>query len=163
VRFLAQRRPPDRRIIDLSKSENILIKPQEYYTISDAEDRLFIPPEYVSLFVEFGWNGKRDFKQPVETALYSRKTIAIEVSMPEKEFETKSTKPLSKVIPITSRPPTMEQLYSMKTDELVKLLLSPELAKPMNASLRQIIIKILQQREGNAFVQRLMGKGAGGK
>lgn len=51
----------------------------------------------------------------------------------------------------------------MKTDELVKLLLSPELAKPVNAPLRQQIIKILQEREGNAFVQRLLGKGAGGK
>jgi hypothetical protein len=57
----------------------------------------------------------------------------------------------------------MELLYSMKTDELVKLLLSPELAKPVNAPLRQQIIKILQEREGNAFVQRLLGKGAGGK
>lgn len=56
--------------------------------------------------------------------------------MPEKEFETKSTKPVSKVIPITSRLPAMEHLYSMK---------------------------VLQQREGNAFVQRLLGKGAGGK
>jgi hypothetical protein len=33
----------------------------------------------------------------------------------------------------------------------------------MNAPLRQQIIKILQEREGNAFVQRLLGKNAGGK
>jgi hypothetical protein len=45
----------------------------------------------------------------------------------------------------------------------MKFLLSPELAKPVNAPLRQQIIKILQQWEGNAFVQRLLGKGAGGK
>lgn len=83
--------------------------------------------------------------------------------MPEKEFETKSTKPVSKPPPISTRPPAMEQLYTMRTDKLVKLLMSPELAKPVNAPLRQIIVKILQQREGNAFVQRLLGKGAGGK
>ncbi len=83
--------------------------------------------------------------------------------MPEKEFETKPTKPVSRVIPISSLPPTMEQLQTMRTDELVKLLMSPELAKPVNAPLRQQIIKILQRREGNAFVQRLLGKGAGGK
>ncbi len=81
--------------------------------------------------------------------------------MPEKEFETKPTKPVSRVIPITSSLPSMEQLYSMKTDELVKLLLSPDLAKPVNAPLRQQIVKILQGREGNAFVQRLLGKGSG--
>ncbi len=83
--------------------------------------------------------------------------------MPEKEYESKTTKPVSKVIPPASKTPTMEQLYSMRTDELVKLLLSPELAKPVNAPLRQQIIKILQEREGNAFVQRLIGKTAGGK
>jgi hypothetical protein len=46
--------------------------------------------------------------------------------MPEKEFETKPT-------------------------------------KPVNAPLRQQIIKLLQEREGNAFVQRLLGKPAPGK
>ncbi|HEY9206936.1 MAG TPA: hypothetical protein VIO58_13570 [Candidatus Methanoperedens sp.] len=83
--------------------------------------------------------------------------------MSEKEFELKPTKPISRVIPIFSRPPTMEQLQTIRTDELVKLLMSPELAKPVNAPLRQQIIRILQLREGNAFIQRLLGKGAGGK
>ncbi len=83
--------------------------------------------------------------------------------MPEKDFESKTSKPIIKSPPITSRTPTMEQLYSMKTEDLVKLLLSPELAKPVNAPLRQQIIRILQQREGNAFVQRLLGKDASGK
>ncbi len=55
VRFLAQRRPPNRWVIDLSKNDDILIKPQEYFTISNAEDRLYIPPEYVPLFVKSGW------------------------------------------------------------------------------------------------------------
>ncbi len=83
--------------------------------------------------------------------------------MPEKEFETKSTKPISRRIQTSSNPPTMEQLHTMRTDELVKRLLSPEIARPVNAPLRQQIIKILLEREGNAFVQRLLGKGAGGK
>jgi hypothetical protein len=57
----------------------------------------------------------------------------------------------------------MEQLKGMATEELVKLLMSLEMAKPMNESLRQMIIQILQQREGNGFVQRLLGKSAGQK
>jgi len=55
LRFLARRTPPDRWVIDLSKNDNVLIKPQEYYTISNVEDRLFVPEEYVPLFVERGW------------------------------------------------------------------------------------------------------------
>ena len=52
----------------------------------------------------------------------------------------------------------MEQLQAMSTHDLVKLLMSPDMAKPMNQTLRQMIIQLLQQREGNAFVQRLLGK-----
>lgn len=55
VRFLARRRPPGRWVIDLSKNNDILIEPQEYYTVPNVEDRLFIPEEYVPLFVEAGW------------------------------------------------------------------------------------------------------------
>ncbi len=55
VRFLARRRPPDRWVIDLSKNDGLLIQPQNYYTIPDVEDRLFIPEEYMPLFVEAGW------------------------------------------------------------------------------------------------------------
>lgn len=55
VRYMARRHPPDRWIIDLSKSDGILINPQAYYTVPDIEDRLFIPEEYVPLFVEKGW------------------------------------------------------------------------------------------------------------
>ena len=55
VRFLAGQRPPTRWVIDLSKNDDILIKPQKYYTIKNQEDRLYIPEEYVSLFVEKGW------------------------------------------------------------------------------------------------------------
>ncbi len=75
--------------------------------------------------------------------------------------KSKSTAP--KVAPSSTRTPTMEQLHTMTTDELVKMLMSPEMSRPMNAALREQIIKILQQREGNAFVQRLLGKSAGKK
>ncbi|MBI3805482.1 MAG: hypothetical protein HY282_17170 [Nitrospirae bacterium] len=55
LRFLSQRRPPERWAIDLSKNDDLLIRPQNYYTIPNMEDRLFIPEEYVPLFVEAGW------------------------------------------------------------------------------------------------------------
>ncbi len=55
IRFLARRSPPGRWVIDLSKNDDVLIKPQEYHTIPNVEDRLFIPEEYVPLFVEAGW------------------------------------------------------------------------------------------------------------
>jgi endonuclease YncB( thermonuclease family) len=55
IRFLSQRRPPDRWVIDLSQGDDTLIQPQNYYTIPNMEDRLFIPTEFVPLFVEAGW------------------------------------------------------------------------------------------------------------
>jgi endonuclease YncB( thermonuclease family) len=55
LRFLGRRTPPDRWVIDLSKEDNVLVRPQNYYTIENAEDRLFVPTEYVPLFVESGW------------------------------------------------------------------------------------------------------------
>lgn len=83
--------------------------------------------------------------------------------MPEKEFENKNSKPVSRIIPISTPIPAIEQLQTMRTDELVKLFLSPEMSKPVNAAIRQQIITFLQKREGNAFVQRLLGKPAPGK
>jgi hypothetical protein len=55
VRFLAQRFPPSRWVIDLSRNDDTLISPQNYYTIPNSEDRLYISEEYVPLFVEKGW------------------------------------------------------------------------------------------------------------
>lgn len=55
IRFLARRQSPDRSLIDLNATDNLLIKPQEYYTVPNSEDRLFIPEEYVPLFIEKGW------------------------------------------------------------------------------------------------------------
>jgi endonuclease YncB( thermonuclease family) len=59
VRFLARRVPPDRWVIDLGKDDDVLIKPQRYYTIVNMEDRLFIPEEYVPLFAEKGWKKQK--------------------------------------------------------------------------------------------------------
>lgn len=55
VRFLSRRKPPNRWLIDLGKNDDTLVKPQDYYTITNLEDRLYIPDEYVPLFVEEGW------------------------------------------------------------------------------------------------------------
>ncbi len=55
VRFLAGRRPPNRWVIDLSRNDDELIPPQKYHTVANSEDRLFIPEEYVPLFMEAGW------------------------------------------------------------------------------------------------------------
>jgi hypothetical protein len=80
--------------------------------------------------------------------------------MKELEPPAKSKSPTPKVVPSSHRIPTMEQLKTMSTDDLVKLLMNPDMAKPMHQPLRQMAIQILQQREGNAFVQRLLGKSA---
>lgn len=55
VRYLSRRRPPDRWVIDLSDAGDALIPPQRYHEVPNPEDRLFIPEEYVPLFVEAGW------------------------------------------------------------------------------------------------------------
>jgi endonuclease YncB( thermonuclease family) len=55
VRFLGGQRRPERWVIDLSKNEDLLVDPQKYYVIKNQEDRLYVPEEYVPLFVEKGW------------------------------------------------------------------------------------------------------------
>ena len=81
--------------------------------------------------------------------------------MKELESPDKSKPLVPKVVPSRSRAPTMEQLRAMPTDKLVKLLMSLDTAQPTNQPLCHMIIQTLQQREGNAFVQRLLGKSAG--
>jgi endonuclease YncB( thermonuclease family) len=49
------RHGPDRRVIDLSAADDRLRKATDYYKIKNAEDRLFVPQEYVPLFVDRGW------------------------------------------------------------------------------------------------------------
>jgi len=60
VRFLARRQPPNRWVIDLGKDDDVLLPPQEYYGVAKPEDRLFIPEEFVPLFLEAGWRKERD-------------------------------------------------------------------------------------------------------
>jgi endonuclease YncB( thermonuclease family) len=55
LRFLGERRLPARWVIDLSKNDDVLIPPQEYHTIPNVEDRLFIPADYLPLFEKAGW------------------------------------------------------------------------------------------------------------
>ncbi len=55
VRYLGRRRTPSRFVIDLSRNEDRILQPQSYHRISNPEDRLFIPREYVPLFREQGW------------------------------------------------------------------------------------------------------------
>jgi endonuclease YncB( thermonuclease family) len=55
LRFLAQRRVPDRWVIDLGDSTPTLLKPQSYHTVARLEDRLFVPVEYLPLFERSGW------------------------------------------------------------------------------------------------------------
>jgi endonuclease YncB( thermonuclease family) len=55
LRYLAERRAPSRWVIDLRKDEDVLYKPMNYYLIPFPEDRLYVPEEYVPLFVDKGW------------------------------------------------------------------------------------------------------------
>jgi endonuclease YncB( thermonuclease family) len=56
LRFLGERRLPARWVIDLSQNDDVLIPPQEYHTIANVEDRLFIPADYLPLFEKAGWH-----------------------------------------------------------------------------------------------------------
>lgn len=58
LRFLAGRRAPDRWVIDLDGTSDVLIHPQRYYTVSKPENRLFIPSEYRPLFEAAGWKAQ---------------------------------------------------------------------------------------------------------
>jgi endonuclease YncB( thermonuclease family) len=55
IRFLGRREAPNRAVIDLSRNDDVLLRPQSYFRIPHPEDRLFIPPAFVPLFVARGW------------------------------------------------------------------------------------------------------------
>jgi endonuclease YncB( thermonuclease family) len=58
LRFIARlnSKGPDRSVIDLGNSGgNTILKPETYFTIANLEDRLFIPREFVPLFLQNGW------------------------------------------------------------------------------------------------------------
>jgi hypothetical protein len=45
----------ERWVIDLGRNDDTLIPPQGYFQVANPEDRLFVPAEYVPLFIEAGW------------------------------------------------------------------------------------------------------------
>jgi len=55
VRFLGRGEVPIRAVIDLSKDDTVILRPQSYFKIPNPEDRLFIPGEFVPLFAAKGW------------------------------------------------------------------------------------------------------------
>ena len=55
IRYLGRREAPNRAVIDLSKNDDVILKPQSYFRIPNPEDRLFIPAHFVPLFVTRGW------------------------------------------------------------------------------------------------------------
>ena len=55
VRFLGRREVPIRAVIDLSREDTVILRPQSYFKIPNPEDRLFIPGEFVPLFAAKGW------------------------------------------------------------------------------------------------------------
>jgi hypothetical protein len=55
IRYLGRREAPTRAVIDLSRNDNVLLRPHSYFRIQHPEDRLFVPPEFVPLFAAKGW------------------------------------------------------------------------------------------------------------
>ena len=55
VRYLGRREVPNRAVIDLSRNDDVILQPQHYFRIPNAEDRLFIPPHFIPLFISRGW------------------------------------------------------------------------------------------------------------
>jgi hypothetical protein len=39
-------------VIDLGRGDDVLVPPQWYFEVANPEDRLFVPADYVPLFVE---------------------------------------------------------------------------------------------------------------
>lgn len=55
IRYLGRREAPTRAVIDLSKNDKVMLRPQSYFKIPLPEDRLFVPSEFVPLFAANGW------------------------------------------------------------------------------------------------------------
>ena len=47
--------PAGSLIVDIGSNDGVLLRPENYYRIPNSEDRLFVSPEHVPLFVERGW------------------------------------------------------------------------------------------------------------
>ncbi|MEY3194806.1 MAG: hypothetical protein RIQ78_903 [Bacteroidota bacterium] len=56
LRFISRKKGPERYVINLREvGGNLLLEPSQYYTIPNPEDRLHIPPEYLPIFLAYGW------------------------------------------------------------------------------------------------------------
>lgn len=55
IRYLGRAETPNRAVIDLSKNDDVMLRPQSYFKIQHPEDRLFVPGEFVPLFAAKGW------------------------------------------------------------------------------------------------------------
>src|SRR5262249_10406259 len=55
LRYLGRAEAPTRAVIDLSKNDKVMLRPQSYFKIPHPEDRLFVPGEFVPLFAAKGW------------------------------------------------------------------------------------------------------------
>ncbi len=55
IRYLGRNEAPTRAVIDLSRNDSVILRPQSYFRIPNPEDRLFIPGEFVPLFAAKGW------------------------------------------------------------------------------------------------------------
>lgn len=64
LRYISRQQPPDRPFIDLSSNDNMIHNPLDYPNVKNQEDRLFIPKEFVPLFMNKGWEvyGTSEFK-----------------------------------------------------------------------------------------------------
>ncbi|MBO3746470.1 hypothetical protein J5X84_10375 [Streptosporangiaceae bacterium NEAU-GS5] len=56
LRYLAQRRAPDRYVLDLSDDAHELMHPQSYFRIPNPEDRLYVNSEHAPLWAAKGWS-----------------------------------------------------------------------------------------------------------
>lgn len=79
----------------------------------------------------------------------------------DREISKAALSQIRRVPQTSSKTQNMEQLLTRSTDELIRVLMSPDMNMPVNVPLRQLVIKILQERKGNAFVQALLGKTSG--
>jgi len=55
IRYLGRGEAPSRAVIDLSKNDDVMLRPQSYFKVPFPEDRLFVPAEFVPLFSARGW------------------------------------------------------------------------------------------------------------
>lgn len=66
LRVLGDRKVPSRWVIDLGAEDDdpTLLPPEGYMLVAALEDRLFVPAEYVPLFVQKGWQPARLVRLP---------------------------------------------------------------------------------------------------